>query len=422
MSSSGAVTSTCADSVAPPGRRIVTVVLPETTCTFVRIVSGATKKPVPKPPPASTRTTAGIDRLITSSSDSVVAALGTTAGCSAAAAAAFDAASAAATRAAGSRAVSGSGDMGALARCTSARSTTAAAGAGILDGAGAAACCVAGASSRFIQNSIARSAAPRTAATTNIGGDLRCGVSIATGVVSTAAGASDAVSNTWPQRQVATAVGTRRAHSGQRGIGSLIGVWRAAPTSGGLSHLPADAQVQLENGRPSRVMLFVERDPAAPIGRVGRCRGRGGGSAAQMHDLDVGREQHPAAARSHRGAEVDVLRVHEETFVEAANGLGIGAAYQQTRTGHPIGIVALTRQALDRCRRGEPLLPKFVQRRDHPAKRQLGAAVAVDEPRPDDGDVGVAVELSDEPIDGAGGNDRVAVQQQDVERTGRRPA
>src|SRR3954468_21695360 len=339
MSSSGAVTSTCADSVAPPGRRIVTVVLPETTCTFVRIVSGATKKPVPKPPPASTRTTAGIDRLITSSSDSVVVGLGTTAGCSAAAAAAFDAASAAATRAAGSRAVSASGDMGALARCTSARSTTAAAGAGILDGAGAAACCAA-ASSRVIQNSIARSTAPRTAATTNIGGDLRCGVSIATGVVSTGAGASNAVSNTWPQRQVATAVGTRRAHSGQRGIGSVIGVCRAAPTSGALSHLPADAQVQPENGRPSRVMLFVERDPAAPISRVGRRRGRGGRSATQVHDLDVGREQHAAAARSHRRAEVDVLRVHEEAFVEAADGFGIGAAYQQTRTGHPIGIVA----------------------------------------------------------------------------------
>src|SRR5438034_7706554 len=69
MSSSGAVASTRAGCVAPSGRRIVTETFPATTWTFVRIVSGATKKPVPYAPPASTRTTAGIARLITSSSD-----------------------------------------------------------------------------------------------------------------------------------------------------------------------------------------------------------------------------------------------------------------------------------------------------------------------------------------------------------------
>src|SRR6476619_385084 len=68
MSSSGAVASTRAASVVPSGRRIVTETLPCTTWTFVRIVSGETKNPVPYAPPASTRTTAGIARLITSSS------------------------------------------------------------------------------------------------------------------------------------------------------------------------------------------------------------------------------------------------------------------------------------------------------------------------------------------------------------------
>src|SRR5206468_2533137 len=69
MSSSGAVASTRAVSVVPFGRRIVTETFPCTTCTFVRIVSGETKKPVPYAPLVSTRTTAGIARLITSSSE-----------------------------------------------------------------------------------------------------------------------------------------------------------------------------------------------------------------------------------------------------------------------------------------------------------------------------------------------------------------
>src|SRR5205823_14329509 len=76
--SSGALTSTRPGCVAPSGRRIVTDTFPATTCTFVRIVSGATKKPVPYPALVSTRTTAGSARLITSSSGVDVAALAVT--------------------------------------------------------------------------------------------------------------------------------------------------------------------------------------------------------------------------------------------------------------------------------------------------------------------------------------------------------
>ena len=57
MSSSGADRSTRAVMVVPSGRRIVTLVLAPTTCTLVRIVSGATKNPLPKPVAVSTRTT-----------------------------------------------------------------------------------------------------------------------------------------------------------------------------------------------------------------------------------------------------------------------------------------------------------------------------------------------------------------------------
>ena len=68
-SMSAAVVSTRAAADEPPARRMVTDVLPETTWALVRIVSGATKKPLPVPDPVSTRTTAGIARLTTSSSD-----------------------------------------------------------------------------------------------------------------------------------------------------------------------------------------------------------------------------------------------------------------------------------------------------------------------------------------------------------------
>src|SRR5438105_9478492 len=72
-SMSAAVVSTRAEADEPPARRMVTDVLPETTWALVRIVSGATKKPLPIPVPVSTRTTAGIARLITSSSGAYAA-------------------------------------------------------------------------------------------------------------------------------------------------------------------------------------------------------------------------------------------------------------------------------------------------------------------------------------------------------------
>src|SRR6185369_13974121 len=63
-----------ADVVLPSGRRIVTDPFLPTTWTLVRIVSGATKNPLPKLSAVSTRTTAGIARLMTSSREEGAAA------------------------------------------------------------------------------------------------------------------------------------------------------------------------------------------------------------------------------------------------------------------------------------------------------------------------------------------------------------
>jgi hypothetical protein len=75
----------------------VTVELAPTTWTLVRIVSGAVKKPLPKPLGVSTRTTAGIARLITSSSPAGGAGAGSVVA-TAVASVRFEAAAAAITR------------------------------------------------------------------------------------------------------------------------------------------------------------------------------------------------------------------------------------------------------------------------------------------------------------------------------------
>lgn len=69
MSNGADCASTRAVVVDPSGRRRVTLVLDDTTCTFVRTVSGVTKNPEPRPDEVSTTTTAGEARLTRSSSD-----------------------------------------------------------------------------------------------------------------------------------------------------------------------------------------------------------------------------------------------------------------------------------------------------------------------------------------------------------------
>ena len=116
MSNAGADASTRAVVVDPSARRIVRLESEPTTWTFVRIVSGATKKPLPRPADDWISTTAGDNRVTRSSSD--IAAAGAAAGEAPSAAACFalDAASAAATRAAGSLGVSSATAAGSAAR------------------------------------------------------------------------------------------------------------------------------------------------------------------------------------------------------------------------------------------------------------------------------------------------------------------
>jgi hypothetical protein len=74
MSNGADCASTRAVVVDPSGRRMVTLVLDDTTCTFVLMVSDVTKNPDPRPDDVSTTTTAGEARLTRSSNDAAVAA------------------------------------------------------------------------------------------------------------------------------------------------------------------------------------------------------------------------------------------------------------------------------------------------------------------------------------------------------------
>ena len=66
------------------------------------------------------------------------------------------------------------------------------------------------------------------------------------------------------------------------------------------------------------MVFLVEGELASAIRSGGRGAGR---SAAQVLDLDVGGEQDPAATRSHRRAEIDVLGVEEEALVQQPDAL-----------------------------------------------------------------------------------------------------
>ena len=94
-------------------------------------------------------------------------------------------------------------------------------------------------------------------------------------------------------------------------------------------------------------MLFVEGDAAAAVRVIGLRLSAAGRPASEMNNFDRRLEQDPASARADGGAEVDVLRVHEKTFIEQPDGLGIFAPDEEASAADPIGIMAPSRQLLD---------------------------------------------------------------------------
>src|SRR5947209_7922428 len=116
-------------------------------------------------------------------------------------------------------------------------------------------------------------------------------------------------------------------------------------------------------------------------------------SASQVHDFHGWREQNAMPTRPDRGAEIDVFGVHEESFVEQADGLRGIAAHEQTRSAHPVGIAPFAREPLDSAALRETLLAQLVQRRNHAPEGELGAAAGIHEARADDRNRVVCVEL-----------------------------
>src|SRR5262245_13189798 len=134
-----------------------------------------------------------------------------------------------------------------------------------------------------------------------------------------------------------------------------------------------------------------------------------------MNDFDFRRERDAPSACLDGSAEIDVLGVHEETFVEQANRVGVGPSDEETRAADPVWRMALTGESIDERGTAHPhLLSQLVERADHPSVGQLCSAGRVHQARSDDGDARIAIELREQAIDRARGNDRVAVQEKQI--------
>src|SRR4029453_11172628 len=84
-------------------------------------------------------------------------------------------------------------------------------------------------------------------------------------------------------------------------------------------------QVRVQERGPARMVLGVEGPMAVAVSPIRRRRGGLTRAPAQMGDRDVGREQDASSPRPQRGAEVDVLEIHEIALVEQADRLRVGA-------------------------------------------------------------------------------------------------
>src|SRR5262245_41136853 len=99
-----------------------------------------------------------------------------------------------------------------------------------------------------------------------------------------------------------------------------------------------------QHRRPSRPVLFIERDMASIVLRGPAPARR---SPAKVNDLRGRCEEDAAAARAERRAEIDILLVQEVPFVEQARGDGRVALHQQTRAADPIDLAGSRNQTPD---------------------------------------------------------------------------
>src|SRR5262245_25057618 len=95
------------------------------------------------------------------------------------------------------------------------------------------------------------------------------------------------------------------------------------------------------------MVLLVKGQVAAVVVRARSAGRRDRRSAAEADDLGPRREDHAAAARSERGAEVDVFFVEKKAFVEQT-GIDEGvAAHEETRAADPVHLALVGEEALD---------------------------------------------------------------------------
>ena len=214
---------------------------------------------------------------------------------------------------------------------------------------------------------------------------------------------------TWPgtRRLQAGHVQLAPAHAGHGGRLPMYRLPGAADTAG------AGAPSRGGVSRRRRAGCDDTRAPCRPRAAFDRL-------PAQVDHFDARHEHHAPPARANRGAEIHVFQVHEVALVEQPRR----PRRRARRTSRQAPLTQSGNCSLPRRRRVDAASRCFCRSSlsgtDHPAERQLRAPAGVHQPRPDDRDVGVAIEHLEQAIDGAGRHDRVAVEEQQV-RAGARP-
>jgi hypothetical protein len=126
-----------------------------------------------------------------------------------------------------------------------------------------------------------------------------------------------------------------------------------------------------------------------------------------MNDFCRGTEEDTPPTCANRGAEVDILRVHEKPLVHQPDRFSIGASHEEAGAADPVHFLWLARERLD-IRADRPGLSAALDQkplselrkgRQHPAKGKLHASVRIDQTWADDRHVGSCVERRHEPVE-----------------------
>lgn len=140
-----------------------------------------------------------------------------------------------------------------------------------------------------------------------------------------------------------------------------------------------------------------------------------------MQNLHVRDEADEAAPLAQSGAEVHVFGVEKVPLIKETSRLGGAATDTEAGPADPVVVAGPARDSLHVRRdewpprsmpSDEDLLAAFIERPQHSAEREFGAALPVEETGATRDHLGIAIERRDQPVHGIGPHLGVRVQKQ----------